>query len=270
MLTKDASSFAFVGITGTWGVVLFGDKVRLAEDDQPEARGLGGAEQVTKRTLFQDIFGKIALADVTPSRPVVPASTTAPWKGKEVEKIFDTPSYLLPPLGTLFDPILDEFLSPRPPEDATGDQDDAEAPPEDEMDADGSQAPIIVGNRLERIVDGAEMASMVELFKAHGVHGTSYIQWHLAGADLLCVILFASSAPSANATPAPRPLVNGHTAATAKVNGAASPAPATPKSVPSKRRQVNGVHPPVPSEPPSPLVADSPAKAGQKRKKTVG
>ena len=75
MLTKDASSFAFVGITGTWGVVLFGDKVRLAEDDQPEARGLGGATQVTKRTLFQDIFGKISLADVTASRPVAPVTS---------------------------------------------------------------------------------------------------------------------------------------------------------------------------------------------------
>ena len=40
---------------------------------------------------------------------------------------------------------------------------------DDEMDAEGSQAPIIVGNRLERIVQESEMAAMAELFTAHAV-----------------------------------------------------------------------------------------------------
>ena len=196
MLTKDPSSFAFVGITSTWGVVLFGDKVRLAEDDQPEARGLGAPEQVTKRTLFQDIFGKIALADVSASKPIAPPSTNSPWKGKEVEKIFETPSYLLPPLGTLFDPLLDEFLSPRLPEDATGERDeDVEMQLEDEMDAEGAQAPIIVGNRLERIVDGAEMLAMTELFQAHGLHGTSYTQQCVSGGSAKLTSSLSSPSP---------------------------------------------------------------------------
>lgn len=183
MLSKDPSSFSFVGITVSWTVVLFGDQIRLAEDDLPEARGLGlgAAEQVTRRTLFHDIFGK-TFSEVAPkpAAAVGPTSGATPsWKGKEVEKIFDTPAYLMPPLSTLFDPLMGEFLTPRPSDESSPDHDheeEAAAPQDDSMDmsAEGAQAPIVVGNRLERIVDDAEMLAMIEFFQNHAIYCTCF------------------------------------------------------------------------------------------------
>lgn len=167
--SNEPSSFAFVGITHSWNAVIFGDQIHLADTEPSDGKGLVGPMPVTKQTLFQDIFGKSAFADLTSRHNILSVpSSAAPWKGKQVEEIFRTPAYLMPPLGTLFDTLMDEFLQPRPAE--ADDEDSAERGQADEdveMEEDGADAPIVVGNRLERIVDEQEMVSMIDLFKNH-------------------------------------------------------------------------------------------------------
>lgn len=171
MLSSNTSSFAFVGVTASWTAVLFGDQMRVSDDDAAGPRNLVNAAPVTKNTLFQDLFGKIALSDSTLSNSAaVHAGST--WKGKEVEKIFETPAYLLPPLGSLFDPLIDEFLALRSATEPVADEDgNADDDKDAEMAEEGSQAQILVGNRLERIVGRAEMVTMIELFQQNVLHG---------------------------------------------------------------------------------------------------
>ncbi len=176
--SSDPSSFAFVGVTNTWNTVVFGDQIHLVEKDEAQARGIGGAAPVTKQTLFQDLFGKSALNDITAWAPL-PASVHnqgSSWKGKEIEKIFDTAAYLLPPLGTLFDPLMDTFLTLRTSNEREGKEDEnlEQADEDMDMDAEGSEVPIVVGNRLERIVDQHEMLAMIELFQVHGLQCAYY------------------------------------------------------------------------------------------------
>lgn len=170
--STDPSSFAFVGVTHKWNAVIFGDQIRLADEDESTARGIVGTASAAKHTLFQDIFGKSALNDAAVKQSfAVPAQTSAPWKGKEVERIFDTPAYLLPPLGTLFDPLLDEFLVERSGVNAPMDQDEQQDEQQDgDVEMEGVDGPILVGNRLERIVDVGEMTSMIALFQSHALH----------------------------------------------------------------------------------------------------
>lgn len=161
-----ASSSAFVAITDSWSVVLLGDDVKLPQEEGSTGRGLKGSAPTAKRTLFQDIFGASAFVGVAPSPPVI--EKPAGWKGKEVEKIFDAPAYLMPPLDTLFEPLMEDFLTLRKPEDTT-EGEDIHAEEDIEMDAEGDDGPILVGNRLERTVGGGEMAAMVELFMNHAI-----------------------------------------------------------------------------------------------------
>ena len=113
---------------------------------------------------------------------VVPAFQGSTWKGKEVERIFDTPAYLMPPLGTLFDPLMDEFLTLRTDADAVSNpgQDQYAEQQDVDVDMEGVDGPILVGNRLERVVDHHEMAAMIELFKHHGLHCEYISDLHLS------------------------------------------------------------------------------------------
>jgi len=85
---------------------------------------------------------------------------------------------MIPPLETLFEPIMAHFLTPRPPEDETirvpalpGE--DAE---DTNMDVDESQDGVRVsGTRAERVVDAQEMDALIHLFRDHGVKAPSHI-----------------------------------------------------------------------------------------------
>lgn len=141
------------------------------------ARGLiAGSQEPHKRTLLQDIFGDPALAGA-PANPPIPNKVTSalPGKGKGTADILGGPAYLIPPLETLFEPIMTNFLIPRPPEDDTtpvpglpeGEEKD------DSMDVDESAGnPLASGVvRTERVVDAREMDALIELFRHHGVKG---------------------------------------------------------------------------------------------------
>ena len=104
-------------------------------------------------------------------------ASTVPRNGKEITDILGGPAYLIPPLGTLFEPLMTHFLTPRPPEDETirvpslagGDEEDIN------MDVDESQDnPLVSSVRAERVVDAREIEALVHLFRHHGVKGKRY------------------------------------------------------------------------------------------------
>lgn len=89
--------------------------------------------------------------------------------------IFDAPAYLMPPLESLFEPLLGGFLQLRSETQATlaagagvGAHEDEEVQMEVDEDDVGDK-PLFVGSRPERIVDGREMNDFVELFKHYGL-----------------------------------------------------------------------------------------------------
>lgn len=167
-------SFHLVGITDMWSVVLFGDDIRAPLEEGASAKGIvDGAADPQKRTLFQDIFGKSAFADLSiePSSPPFLAKGQH-WSGKDVANVFDAPAYLMPSIGTLFDSVMSNFLRPRPAEiESIVDEVQGENDEDVDMETDGEDAdrPILVGERLDRLVDWREMNILIEVFREHAI-----------------------------------------------------------------------------------------------------
>ncbi|KAI0652052.1 WD40 repeat-like protein [Trametes meyenii] len=248
----DPSGFTLVGITDAWSVVVFGDDVQVPEDEGASAQGIARDVTSGKRTLFHDIFGASAFADLgaAPSTSTAAASAAQSWKGKEVADVFSAPAHLVPPLEMLFDAVMDGFLAVRP--DDADEHEDQEAEHDEEMDIDETAVParpIKGGAPLDRVVDRQEMQGFVELF-------------------MQCAIKAPPSIPP------PTPQVNGihH-----KLNGIPPHVNGirTTPSTPASAAKPNGVsingHVHTPSRP-SPAQSDaSPVvKAGKKRKKSLG
>ena len=172
----DPSGFTLVGITEAWTVVVFGDDVQLPEEEGASAQDITQNADVAKRTLFHDIFGASAFAELTnpaPGPSTVPR-TARTWDTKEAVEIFDAPAHLMPPLESLFDSVMDSFLVARP--DEAQDQDQEEH--EDEMDVDDPEededGPVRGGAPLDRVVDRQEMYGLVELFMHHAIKGALF------------------------------------------------------------------------------------------------
>jgi len=248
---NETSTFHLVGITDNWDVVLCGDDVHLLVGQGLGARGLVvGSQEPRKRTLLQDIFGDSALAGA-PVGPPIPNNVTSalPWKGKGTADILSGPAYLIPPLETLFEPIMTNFLIPRPPEEDTtpvpglpeGEEKD------DSMDVDESAGnPLASAVRAERVVDAREMDALIELFRHHGVKAPS---------PLPHVPLSNGHVPEVQNN-AYNKKVNGHShTPKAKVNSELHPKTETPNGRSS------------PESPSKTVTTSSPVVTGKKRKK---
>ncbi|KAI0375205.1 WD40 repeat-like protein [Pilatotrama ljubarskyi] len=254
----DPAGFTLVGITDTWSVVVFGDDVQVPEEEGASAQGITRDVAVGKRTLFHDIFGASAFADLAsaPSTSAAAATSTAkPWKGKEIAQAFDAPAHLMPPLETLFDAVMDGFLATRP-DDA--DEHEEREQEEDEMDVDedGETAarPAKSGAPLDRVVDRQEMNGFVEIFIQSAIKG-----------------------PPSSMPPPAFPHVNGihkPNGVPPHVNGvrtAPSTPPASSKTKPTPNGTGRGGDAYTPSQPaPSESDASPAVKAGKKRKKSLG
>ena len=178
-LVEDTTAdFNLVGVTDSWGVALFGDDVKSPSSLEGTATTQisGDASLPRRNTLLQDIFGKSAFDDV--AHPTVSAETSAfvPREGKQaITSFFDTPTHIMPPLGTMFDSIMQTFLTPRSTVKSGGDgakqverDDEVMDVDEDPVPEDG--APFIVKNTT-RVVDEREMHEFVEIFKHYGLMG---------------------------------------------------------------------------------------------------
>ena len=76
----------------------------------------------------------------------------------------------MPPLESLFDSVMDNFLVTRPDEAEEQEQEERE----DEMDVDEFEdgiRPVRGGAPLDRVVDRQEMHGFVELFMKHAIKG---------------------------------------------------------------------------------------------------
>lgn len=115
-LDHQAASFCLVGVTEKYCVVLFGDEVLAVTDPGASENGLvGDSSSKQGTTLFQDIFGQSAFADVSTG----PSVTLNASRGKSnnIADILDVPAYLLPSVDTIFDTVIGSFLQPRPVEE---------------------------------------------------------------------------------------------------------------------------------------------------------
>lgn len=262
----DPSGFTLVGITESWSVVVFGDDVQLPEEEGASARAIKQEAAPTKRTLFQDIFGDIAFADISaapgPSRA---PDTMQPWKGKEVTEIFNAPAHLMPPLEYLFDSVMDGFLAARTVEEE--DAFDSKQGEDDEMDVDEADDDAGAPARsapLDRVVDRQEMSGFVELFAQHAIKGTPAPRRSVSPRPPTSELFAATSSnhpPHVNGAHRPNGVAP-------HVNGAHA-APPTPKATPKANGVLPNGHAYTPSRPPT-SADPSPAKAGKKRKKSLG
>ena len=254
----DTSLPSLVAITHTWNVVMLGDNTKFTEEGAV-AVGIRGAPVATKRTLFQNIFGTSALVDPSTLQRFsqnTPAQLST-WKGKDVEKIFDVPTYLMPSLDSLFDPLIQSFLTERP-SDAYGVDDGGNI--DEPMDADVEDEPILVGNRLERVVGEGEMATMVDLFKAHAIRRKRFISFPYS-----CPLMSALASKFAvNGMQH----VNGVHKAGPQLNGISAKSKSAPSEKPSVSTTPQPTASPGPSTPAS-TVASPSVRIGQKRKKSL-
>ena len=271
--SKETSTFHLVGVTDNWDVVVCGDDVHPLVGEGTVARGLVASSQGPhNKTLLQDIFGDSALA-VAPVEPFLQKdiASAVPRNGKEIGDIFAGPAYLIPPLETLFEPLMKHFLIPRPSEDETipvsglpraDEEEDAD------MDVDESQdSPLVSGARPERVVDAREMDALIELFRHHGVKGKRASNGIVNG--------WRSAHLELTATSTHAPMSNGHVP---EIHGNSHKMVNGRSHAPNSKVNNSGPHPHPNTETPSgrsspespsqtKVLTSSPAVAGKKRKK---
>ncbi|KZT02424.1 WD40 repeat-like protein [Laetiporus sulphureus 93-53] len=253
------SSFTLVGVTDSWHVVLFGDDVRLPEEQGSTARAIDEDPSAGKRTLFQDIFGKSAFVNLNAENATSAASALylQPWRGKEIAEVFDAPAHLMPPLGSIFDSLLDSFLTARPANAISSESEEHERDDEDEdaeMDVveNATSNLITVDTRIDREVDQKEMDTFVELFKHYAVQAPIPSQ---------------QTQPRTNGVHKTDGISKPHT------NGTSHASHAIPAVTPA-HIQVNDTtkksQAPAPDPADASLVETSPVITGKKRKKSLG
>ncbi|KAH9937268.1 WD40 repeat-like protein [Fomitopsis serialis] len=243
--TSEASSFVLVGITHKWGVAVFGDDVRLPEEKGSSPRGIGNESTAgpSKRTLFHDIFGASALVEPISAAGQPPEVDIArSWRGKEVAEIFDAPTHLMPPVTSLFDTLMDSFLTVKVPGKTAQPEEEEEEGSTEDVEMQDDTQPLVTEARIERVVNRHEMDAFIDLFKHCAMKGPT----------------ISHQDPSRNNL---RHANGGHKALS---NGVA---PSTPSSTKTNGAKQSLLTPDVSSTP----SKTSPAvKAGQKRKKSLG
>jgi len=160
-----------VGITNKYSVVLFGDDISAPATEGSRANTIvGGAALGQRKTLFQDIFGASAFADLShvpphvDSNSVIPPSAL-PRSDNDVPVLLDSPAYLMPPIESLYEPIMESFLKPRSQEDDIHLVEGIEQDEDVEMAEQSDDEPVTVRGRQERLVDQKEMDLFVKLFQ---------------------------------------------------------------------------------------------------------
>ncbi|KAJ7225364.1 WD40 repeat-like protein [Mycena pura] len=156
-------SFSLIGITHDWKVVVLGDKMHIPQGEGSMFKELAAESSPRRRTLFQDIFGKSAFGDQgKASHSSGPPSTSASWIGREGTRTFDDAAYLMPPLETLFEPLINGFLKPRevpPPA--------PDPVPNEDVNMEADTLTTFGGAEGKRVVDQNEMDVLVDVFRSH-------------------------------------------------------------------------------------------------------
>ncbi|KAF7307053.1 WD40 repeat-like protein [Mycena indigotica] len=162
------SAFSLVGITHDWRVVVVGDMAQLPQSNSHAPMELKTTAIPQRRTLFEDIFGKSAFSD-----NVTAASSSSPapsWTaGATPFDLFSSaPTYMMPSLETLFEPIMASQLQARDLThlDSAASEADEES---EEMDVDNTA--ILSSVPEHRRVDQNELDLLVNLFQSYSLKG---------------------------------------------------------------------------------------------------
>ena len=250
--------YTLVGITEKWTSVILGDRVNLPQDEGSLAREISSDTTPSRRNLFQDIFGVSAFQN-SPSQDVVTISAIRDDANTGLLKFsrpLDTPAYLLPPLHTMFKPLVESLLQrrdARPPSEAKDENEQVE-----EEDAIMEDVPLS-STSASRILPNEEMYEFVELFKQQmfgkfpPVRPTRYLFTFLS-----------ASAPNRTNVPKSTSNLNGNGIAKA-MNGDHHKSSSTPTAVNGRNHA-----PKRPAEQGGDAQESSPTIVGKKRKKSIG
>ncbi|KAF9245797.1 WD40-repeat-containing domain protein [Melanogaster broomeanus] len=137
ILNMACDSFSLVVLTHQYGVVVM-------KDSGASAKSLQKGPAAPRRSLFEEMFGVSAFADVSKQHTRETADSGSgtgaviPWRSSETASFFDAPSHLMPPIDTLFEPLISSFLRLRASDDETGaaQAEEGHAEAEDEMPVD--------------------------------------------------------------------------------------------------------------------------------------
>lgn len=167
--SQPLENFSFIGVNVLWDVVVFGDQTTIAKEIGNSSKRLY-LEGSKRKTIFQDIFGSSAF-DGSPNEATLSSRTSLPHTTAGTrESIFGGPAYLTPPLVTLFDPLVNAFLTPRPSFVTGGNE--MERDDEDvEMDEDVEVETSAMG--ISTLP--TDLHSLVDLFRKHSVRGSFYL-----------------------------------------------------------------------------------------------
>jgi len=227
-----------VGITNKYSVVLFGDDISAPAAEGSKANAIvGGAALAQKQTLFQDIFGASAFTNPSPVHEVDSNSVSAdmPRASNNTAELLDAPAYLMPPIESLFTPLMDSFLKLKSKrQEKHGVQGNEQQGEDVEMAGQSDDELVIIGEQRERVVDQKEVDMFVELFQQ--TKGSVPFQRKLQVAN--CLLPVSSNQTAVSKVHKVVPQINGKhhtTPSNSNVNGVKRhiPAPQLSPGVPS-------------------------------------
>ena len=163
-----------MGITKTWSVVLVGDNVQLPPQSGSSPTTIVDDHPSSRRTLFQDIFGKSSLSDISDNSQNTNVSDVRHGRIGNLDAvgILDGPAYLTSSLDELFDPLISKFLKQRTnPDVEVADEivepDHGGENEDDYMEDDSEKHQIVDVTRITKPVDQEDMSIFVNLFRKH-------------------------------------------------------------------------------------------------------
>lgn len=168
LYSNNSKDFSAVAISDEGTVLLIGDNVSLPEREGAVERSLSKASS-TRLSLFEDVFGRSAFKDLesTVVEPRVEIDPTNFGAAMDL-RLLDGPAYLLPPMETLYQSLMDGVLVK--PREERGDFVDERVDEDDAMEVDemGDLAPEVEETLpMVRLVDQGEMDMFVQLFQEH-------------------------------------------------------------------------------------------------------
>ncbi|TDL28123.1 WD40 repeat-like protein [Rickenella mellea] len=165
------SRFSLAGITYSWDIVLFGDHVHLLEEEGTSSREIvTDIGAVQRRTLFQDIFGDSSFGQ--PPTSLDPPMHAISGGTQDTLNVFSAPTYLSPPLETMYSSLLQGLLRTRNDEKSTGTSHMHDDVDEDvAMDIETTQTV----STARRVVDDGEIGNLVGLFKSQAIRPPTVI-----------------------------------------------------------------------------------------------
>ena len=163
--TPSQERFSFIGITTNWAVVSFGEQSFQPRVEGSSSNKISANAVNQKRTLFQDIFGVSAFDHRASEQPVQSSFSTGPIpRPRAPVSAFDGPSHLLPPMSSVFESIMEDFVHKAP---TSGSAAVVDVDEDVDMEVDAPEVIATPEHKTRHI--GQEVGILVNLFKSHTI-----------------------------------------------------------------------------------------------------